>query len=368
MTASRDPLDYAETLLEALDNAGIALVITLDRGAAGLERLYFNRALCTLMGRTPEEVARASVLEAVVPEDRPRLMEVRQRLLAGGAAPMFLETVMVRPDGRRVPVEFGSALKHLPEGYVSLTFLRDVSERRALQAQQLEADRLSTVGALCAGLAHEINNPLTYVLLHLGGLRRSLDRWIPEPAARAHVAGVLDTIIEGSERVSAAVRALLVFADPAPQRRGSVRLREVVEGALRMSVPMVEPRAHVVAELDDVPPLDGDAARLGQAVLNIILDAALAFDSDDRERNAIHVRLFGDDTHAIVEVADNGRAVDRAATAFEPFFPARGATSTGLGLAVTRAITAAVGGSVTVAPRAPDAGGGVVVTMRLPRR
>lgn len=368
MTASRDPLDYAPTLLEALDAAGIALVITLDRGEAGVDRLYHNRSFAALMGRSDAELAHTRVFDSVAEEERPRLLELRQRVAAGEPAPMFLETVVARPDGTRVPVEFGSAAHHGASGVVTLTFLRDVSERRALQARLLESDRLSTVGALCAGLAHEINNPLTYVLLHLGGLRRSLDRWIPEPAARAHVAGVLDTIIEGNERVSAAVRALLVFADPAPQRRGAVRLREVVEGALRMSVPMVEPRAHVVAELDDVPPLDGDAARLGQAVLNVILDAALAFDSDDRDRNAIHVRLFGDDSHAIVEVADNGRAVDRAATAFEPFFPARGATSTGLGLAVTRAITAAVGGSVTVAPRAPDAGGGVVVTMRLPRR
>jgi C4-dicarboxylate-specific signal transduction histidine kinase len=247
----------------------------------------------------------------------------------------------------------------------ALVFMRDLTERRALQARLLEADRLATVGALCAGLAHQINNPLTSALLHLGGLRKSLDRKVPDEAARAQVAPVLDTVAEATERVSRAVRELMVFADPAIGRRGPIDLRDVVEGAVRAAGPMVESRARLAVGMVPVPPVEADPPRLGQAVLNVILDAALAFDDHDRARNLVEVSLRAEEPWVVVEVADNGRAIQAGACsdAFEPFFPVRGATSTGIGLAVTRTIVAALGGSATMAPRA---GGGAITTIRLP--
>ena len=106
----------------------------------------------------------------------------------------------VHPDGSRVPVELGLATHVAGDQVFALVFMRDLRERRSMQARLLEADRLATVGALCSGLAHEINNPLTYVVLHLSSLRRSLDKWIPEPAARGcfevFEGGVFDVAVE----------------------------------------------------------------------------------------------------------------------------------------------------------------------------
>jgi C4-dicarboxylate-specific signal transduction histidine kinase len=277
----------------------------------------------------------------------------------------MIETVIVRPDGTRVPIELGVGAYHDNGVTIGLTFMRDISEQRAMQTRLLEADRLATVGALCAGLAHEINNPLTSVILHLGGLRRGLERWIPDPAARSHVGMVIDTVLTGTDRVVRAVRELAVFADPAVNRRGPIDIRSVIEGAVRAAGPIVESRAKLAVELQPVPMVEGDPPRLGQAVLNLILDAALAFDRDDRGTNLVEVTLRADDSWVIVEVADNGRTVEAhtAHSAFEPFFPSRGAASTGIGLAVTRTIVAALGGSATLAARP---GGGAVATIRLP--
>lgn len=353
-------------LLEAMDNAGIGLVITRD-GPDGLTRVHDNRTVLKILGRTAEQLRAVPVMSVLAPEERDRLQAMREKMARGIPAPPTFETVVVQPDGTRVPVEIGVAT-HVADGHVfALVFMRDLTERRAMQARLLEADRLSTVGALCAGLAHEINNPLTYVMLHVGGLRRSLDKYIADAKHRAHVDGVLDVVMTGCDRVSAAVRELLVFADPALGKHGPVELRGVVEGAVRAAAPMVEARARLVCEVRDVAPVHGDAPRLGQAVLNLIIEAALAFDDDDRARNVVEVRLRDDDAWVVLEVLDNGRAPDAggAANAFEPFFRARGATSTGIGLAVTKTIVAALGGAASVEPR-PE--GGAVATIRLPRR
>ena len=360
-----ESMAWLPPLLEALDNAGIGLAVTRD-GPGGLVRIYDNHSVRRIMGRTAEEIRATPPMAALAPEERVRLAEIRQRVQAGEAAPPVLETVAVRPDGTRVPVEIGVATHREGEDVIALVFMRDLSQRRALQARLLEADRLATVGALCAGLAHEINNPLTSVLLHLGGLRRSLDRKLPDDASRAQIAPVLDAVVEGAERVSRAVRELMVFADPAIGRHGPVELRGVVEGAVRAAGPIVGSRARLAVEIAPVPPVAGDPPRLGQAVLNVILDAACAFDCEDRSRNLVEVHLREEAPWVIVEVADNGRDVAAGAcgSAFEPFFPVRGATSTGIGLAVTRTIVSALGGSATMAPRD---GGGAITTIRLPR-
>ncbi len=353
-------------LLEALDNAGIGLLITAD-GPNGLERLYENRTVMAILGRDAEALRATPVMAALPPDERARLQALREQIQAGHASPPVIETAVMRPDGTRVPIELGIANHRDGDRTYAFVSLRDLSERRAMQTRLLEADRLSTVGALCAGLAHEINNPLTYVLLQVGALRRTLDRWVPDATSRAHVDGVLETVLTGCDRVSAAVRELLVFADPAIGRPGPVDLRAVVEGAMRAAAPIVEARARLESHLADVATVDGDPPRLGQAVLNLIIEASLAFDQHDRERNTIDVRLHQDDARVTVEVLDNGRDVDAhgAANAFEPFFRVRGGCSTGIGLAVTRTIVTALGGSATLASRP---GGGAVATIQLPRR
>lgn len=366
MIVAPDMAPWLGSLLEALDRAGIGLVVTRD-GPDGLERLHDNATVERILGRTAAELREIPVMTVISPEDLGRIAAIRADVQAGRPSPSTLEVNIVRPDGSRVPVELGLAT-HREGGYTyALVFMRDVSERRELQARLLEADRLATVGALCAGLAHEINNPLTSVLLHLGGLRRSLDRFVVDAAARQHVGGVLDVIVEGAERVGRAIRELMVFADPSIARRGPVDVRRVVEGAVRAASKVLETRARVDVGLDAVPAVEADPPRLGQAVLNLLLDAAQAFDSDDRERNVVAIRLRAEAPWVVVEVADNGREVAPAACddAFEPFFRVRGATSTGIGLAVTRTIVTSLGGSATLVPRA---GGGAVATIRLPAR
>src|SRR5262249_15144242 len=146
-----------------------------------------------------------------------------------------------------------------------------------------------------------------------------------------------------------------------------IDLAAVASAVLRLALPTLEPRAHVVKQIFPVRPVAGEESRIGQAVLAMLLFAVSGVppsraDADNRIQFAVEDR----DPWVCVEVSDNGRelAPDEAGHAFDPFFrsAARG-SGFGVGLGVARSVATTLGGDVSLAPRA---GGGAVITMRLP--
>jgi C4-dicarboxylate-specific signal transduction histidine kinase len=241
---------------------------------------------------------------------------------------------------------------------------------RALSVHQqhhlslLEADRIGLVGALAAGFAHEINNPLTSVLLNLRFLRRHLASAL-SATAQVQATRFLDDITIGAERIANNVRALQTLAT-----RGAtvpIDLAAVVSAALRLAAPTLEPRAHVIRQIFPVRKVIGEESRIGQAVLAMLLFSSSGFDAETASAaNRIIVNVEERDGDVVLEVSDNGRDLTTEETnqAFDPFYrsSARGA-GVGVGLGVARSVAAALGGDVTLAPRP---GGGAVITMRLP--
>ncbi|HEY6039918.1 MAG TPA: ATP-binding protein, partial [Kofleriaceae bacterium] len=232
------------------------------------------------------------------------------------------------------------------------------------QMSLLEADRIALVGALAAGFAHETNNPLTSVLLNLRSLRKQVTTQLTDKPQAAALRTV-DDITTGAERIASNVRALQTLAT-----RGSTQTADlvtVVSAALRLASPTLEPRAHVIRQIFPVPAVIGDEARLGQAVLAMMLFSSSGFDDTVASTtNRIVVSVEERDGRVFVQVSDNGRnrTDDEASHAFDPFFRSsvRGA-GVGVGLGIARSVAVAVGGDVTLAPRES---GGAVITMSLP--
>jgi C4-dicarboxylate-specific signal transduction histidine kinase len=250
----------------------------------------------------------------------------------------------------------------IKDGVVYVMVIRDVSNRSQLSL--LEADRIGLVGALCAGFAHEINNPLTSVLLNIRSLRKQLGRNLP-PDAQPPALRCLDDITTGAERIASNVRALQTLATRSETQ--PLDLAALVSASLRLAAPSLDARAHVIRQIFPVPPVIGEESRLGQAVLAMLLFSSSGFDSEatsTANRIVVAVEERGDDV--VVEVSDNGRELpgEEARHAFDPFFRSktRGA-GVGVGLGVARSVATTLGGEVTLAPRP---GGGAVITMRLP--
>jgi PAS domain S-box-containing protein len=236
---------------------------------------------------------------------------------------------------------------------------RDLSERRALQARLLLTDRLASMGTLAAGVAHEINNPLAYVMANIGFARSEMERLgtggdPPEGGAR-HLREIRDALTEslqGAERVRQIVRDLKVFSRGDEERRDLVDLHRVIESSINIAWNEIRERARLVKELGDVPLVEANEARLGQVFLNLLVNAAQAIPEGESEAHEIRVTTRTDlSGKALIEIRDTGSGIPRdiIGRIFDPFFTTKPATiGTGLGLSVCHGIVASLGGEIGV--------------------
>lgn len=226
------------------------------------------------------------------------------------------------------------------------------------QRQLAQADKLASIGRLAAGIAHEINNPLTGVLTYASLLKK---RIAPEGADAEDV----DVIIRETIRCRGIIRELLDFARPTPPSRKPADLNEVIRHS--MAVVMTQLRLnHVSLALDLAPELPlayADANQLQQVVVNLLLNAA---DANGPEGGEIRLTSrVADPGFVELVVEDQGEGIppENLPHLFEPFFTTKGNKGTGLGLAVTWGIVESHGGAITVHS---EPGHGARFTVRIP--
>ncbi|MBZ4422517.1 histidine kinase [Myxococcus sp. RHST-1-4] len=224
---------------------------------------------------------------------------------------------------------------------------------QATQAQFLFADRLASVGQLAAGVGHEINNPLAFIISNLEFVREELLRQEGvESSLRSEMEMALTEAREGAERVRVIVGELGNLARPDSMESGPVDLGAVARGAEKMAMHLIRPRARLVMEMDEAPPVYGNGARLCQVLLNLLLNAAHAIEPGQVERNTIRVSARAEGVGTVlVEVSDTGCGIppENLGRIFNPFFTTRPVgKGTGLGLAVCQGIVASHGGEISV--------------------
>ena len=346
-------------LLEGLTLSGVPVVVIADRNAH-LVRAYANEPAAAIVGYTLPELYATEVLDTLIPNNRPLVGQLLQAFKSGQPLPPVLEISLLHRDGSALPVECSVTRLVQAGGDLYVIVMRPVHPPLQAQLTLLEADRIALVGALSAGFAHEINNPLTSVLLNVRSLRKHVAATDAPPAAMRCV----DDIALAAERMASNVRALQTLAARSPP--DAIDLAAAVGSALRLAAPTLESVASVDRHLDHVRVV-GEASRIDQAVLAMLLFSCSGFDAPvGVPKNHIDVVVGPRGDWVMVEVSDNGRDLtsDEALRAFDPFFrsPARGA-GVGVGLGVARAVATALGGMVTLSPRA---GGGAVITMTLP--
>lgn len=259
-----------------------------------------------------------------------------------------------RRDAAWMIVEVSSIAVEYHDRPAILSFGRDVTERRQLEAQMLQADRLAALGALAGGMAHAINNPLTYVLLNLDHVAKLL------PALQAGSPGVdellarLDEAHQGAERVAEVVKQMRAFSRADEHARGPVDVRRVLDGVVGMLGNEMRHRGELVVSYSEVPHVTANPARLEQAFLSLLLHAAQALPGDGDGEVRITVKADGSE-RVIVEVlhTSRGRAPDASAEQAPPE----------LGIGICRNIISALGGSVHSV--ALD-GGGTLFRVSLP--
>ena len=349
-------------VLDALTRADIGIVV-FSQQAGKFEKRYTNEPAMRALGYTVEEWLATPVLHSIAPEQRELVAQLLNRLASGDhTMPPIIEFRFARKDGVELSSEIIAGRADIAGGSAIAMIVGDHAHSPA-QLSLLEADRIGVVGALAAGFAHEINNPLTSVLLNLRSLRRQIAN-LPE-ATRDPALRCVEDITMGAERIAGNVRALQALATRAATQR--IDLAAVVSASLRLAAPTLHPRAHVEKQIGVVHAVLGEEARIGQAVLAMLLFCASGFDTDAATgANRIAVSVADRNGSVVVQVSDNGHAltIEEARRAFDPFFrtSSRGA-GVGVGLGIARSVATALGGDVVLVPGAT---GGAVITMRLP--
>ncbi len=232
-----------------------------------------------------------------------------------------------------------------------LSLAHDVTEQRQLQAQLVLADRMSSVGMLAAGLAHEINNPLTaavaYVEFALEAARRK-----PIVALGEASDQLCEDRLEARRallRVRDIVRDVKVLSHADQDQRRPVDVNAVLESSARIASTEFRDHARVVKQLANLPPVMANESRLGQVFLNLIVNAYQATSADAQAEIRLTTRLESP-RRVVVEIADKGAGMtpDIMARLFTPFFTTKPTgIGTGLGLSISQAIVTALGGDLS---------------------
>ncbi len=235
-----------------------------------------------------------------------------------------------------------------------LRTLRLRSERDKMRAQLVQADRLVSIGTLAAGVAHEINNPLAYVMANLEYLGPEFRKLATElPAGRLNeLEKVLAEVREGTERIKNTVRDLKTVSRTDKKQCGPVDVRHVLDSSANMAHNEIKHRARLVKHYGATPLVEANDGRLGQVFLNLIMNAAHAIDEGATHRNEIRlVTGTGSAGNVVVEVRDTGAGIppENLGQIFDPFFTTKPiGEGTGLGLFICRNIVSGLGGELTV--------------------
>lgn len=242
-----------------------------------------------------------------------------------------------------------------------LFVVRDRTRQVLTEERLLMADRMASLGALASGIAHEINNPLTYVFGNLGFLRQRLD---PQVAHEAHEA--LSDIEHGLSQVRALIRDLRVFSHPGKATHMAVDLDHVVVATMRLAESTLRGRARIAWKAGDVPPIAGNESQVGQVVLNLLTNAMHAVERSSAEDHRVVIETRGEGDRVLLEVSDTGAGLPKelGERIFEPFVTTKAVgAGTGLGLSVCRSIVSSFGGTIHARP-GPERGTTFIVSFR----
>lgn len=245
-----------------------------------------------------------------------------------------------------------------------LVSVRDVTAGRDGEVRRLQSEKLAAIGMLAAGVAHEINNPASFVLANteaLTGLLRMIEEKLRNDPVGARRLGLRDLLFEataivheskeGMARIHRIVRDLHAFSRVEDDPRAAIDVNAAIESALRMLRNELRYRAQIERQLEAQRPVRCSSARMGQVFLNLILNATHALAEGERRRNRIWVRSYDEGDNVVVEVEDNGAgiAADVLPRIFDSFFTTKPpGVGTGLGLSICREIVRAARGTISV--------------------
>jgi len=402
---AEDRLRQSETLFRLITENAVDLITLLDSEG---RRLYASPSYLSVLGYTPEEIASQKPLAMVEEQDRASLRAAFQMINDERCDAATAEYRMIRKDGSLARVEARiAAIRAGNSGEAKILLVaRDISgreaaeqERRRMEAELAQAQKLESIGQLAAGIAHEINTPTQYVgdnlrfiqetttelleilqaLPDLGeggavpGFRAFRERLIQADLdyLRAELPKAARQSLEGVARISKIVGALKEFSHPDSEVKTLADLNRAIESTVAISRNEWKYVADLDLDLDpNLPPLPCHLGGINQVVLNLVVNAAHAIGevvghSGQKGRITVRTRVEGD--QVVIQVEDTGAGIPKAihGRIFDLFFTTKGVgKGSGQGLAIARSVVVDKHGGTIGFESEP--GQGTVFTIHLP--
>jgi PAS domain S-box-containing protein len=342
--------EFGENILESA-SVGLVAVDPEDRIDS------WNGPMESLFGRPRHQVLGRSLAEVFPPA---LLRELDSRKGEDRLTSLY-KFYLDCPSGRRVVTNIAVAplVSREKKPIGRLLIFDDITERTQFEAQLLQAEKLSSIGLLAAGVAHEVNTPLAVISNYAQMLAKQL-------STEDTRASLVDKIIKQTFRASEIISSLLNFSRTGPAEFGHVDVNRAVRETLALVEPQLRSsQVRIETHLaDDLPPVHGDAGKLQQVFLNFFFNARDAMPNGGRLR--VHTRA--QDGRVQVEISDTGVGISREhmSKIYDPFFTTKTTgRGTGLGLAVTYGIMQEHNGSIHVSS---NPGHGTTFVLEFPLR
>jgi two-component system NtrC family sensor kinase len=346
--------EFAGRLMDSFPD----LVIVLDTQA---RYTFVSPQIMDILGYRPEELIGKRMGGRTDPADRIAMLELFDDLMFQRLSEGQIEYRTQHKNGAWLTFRASARPLHDETGQIIgvIASARDITEQQRLQQQLIQSERLAAMGQMIAGVAHELNNPLTAIL---GVTEMLRDQSTEENASRQ-----LDLAHRQARRAAHIVQSLLVFSRPSTPRNTLLHLPDLMQRTLQLHEHSLRANhIHVdLAARPDLPTVHGDSNQLTQVFLNLIVNAEQAI-HEVRERGTLRIRLGVVGERVLITFQDDGVGIRRELLPriFDPFFttkrPGRG---TGLGLSICMAIIREHNGDISAQPL-PD--GGSVFTVSLP--
>lgn len=317
----------------------------------------------------------------VHPQDRTRV-EKAFRLGSANEASVVLDHRLILADGseRSVHVEADTVRDSFTGVKRFVGALQDITEQHELQKHLMHTERLVAVGQLAAGVAHEINNPASFLLanlqvifehmaelkamsVELRGLsrieeyRKVFDDYEFEWKLDESLQMMVDNV-RGIERIVNIVRDLRAFSSHSPQNNEIINLRDIIDLACKISANAIRHNGEMEVEIEeDLPPIVGDAGKISQVLINLLINAGHAIAKTERESHKVSIRAFHEHDKLKIIIRDTGCGIPPSIQEkiFIPFFTTKSSKEgTGMGLALSADIIRQHRGSLTLLDSSSD--------------
>ncbi len=364
----RESEERYRALLELGGNVGEAIVMLQDTEQGNAIHVFVSDEWPRMTGYSRKELLGMSFFDLLHSKDREASLERHRRKIRGEIIPGLFEMSIIRKDGTEVPIELTSAYTTYKGERANVAFIRDITERKQaeereeqLQQELYLTSRLAAVGELAAGVAHELNNPLTGVLgFSERLLRKSTDETVKQS---------LETIHREAQRAARVVQNLLTFA----RRRGPAKehsdINDILQRALELMDYALE-TGNIEVVTDLAPSLPGvmvDYNQIQEVFLNIILNAEQVMtEANGGGKLTIKTQQMKDCVRTSFTDDGPGIPAEDFDKVFAPFFTTRRERGgTGLGLSVCHGIVTEHGGRIYTKSKA---GKGATFFVELPCR